>query len=284
MKIPNKHIKYRDRAAILAIASLVLTAAASHAQTQISTNNGDLILGFRATSQAGVNNPTYSFEVDLGQFSTINNAAIANGGTISLNTGGTLYGSNGGLAQADLTTVYGSAWSQAGSTVAYSVAANYGAASDGYSTFSTAGNGTTNQFHGSGFSGRISGEIGGITGSYNTIGGLSSGTVFASPNAVALSNASPGSYKSAEGGANPYYGAFTINPELSVLSSNQLKLDYYNSTASTVTTAGYFSLDSEGDLSFITASPVPEPASATMIGLFGIVCTSLRRRRRDATA
>jgi hypothetical protein len=82
--------------ALLGLASVALLAVSANAQT-VTTNIGDLVLGFRVTDNTG-QGATQNLEVDLGNMS--NFTSLAGGQTITLS----------GLANADLNSIYGTNW------------------------------------------------------------------------------------------------------------------------------------------------------------------------------
>jgi len=88
---------------LLGLASVAFIATSAKAQT-VSTNVGDLVLGFRVTDQAGTGG-TQNLEVDLGNMLTFVDATAP----ISLNVGSPTTGT-GGLSVNDLSSIYGSNW------------------------------------------------------------------------------------------------------------------------------------------------------------------------------
>jgi hypothetical protein len=260
-------------AALLAVAGL----APAHAQNTVSTSSGDLILAFRTNDNA----IQEDLEVDLGPYSDFTN--LAAGTVLNLNLNGSFYGVNGGLAAADLGTVFGNNWDTLTDLV-WSVAGQNdptGAAStDLYVTFTPADGATVSQKSGS--TQRTAGAR-----LVNIQEGLSGVLSLSSTEAGELASnaASQANYSGAirgNGTVNKDYGYFTPSTEALYSDSSSSSLDLFSlihGGTGAGSDLGTFTLDSAGDFSFTAAGAVPEPSTYAALALGGAALLLVRRRR-----
>jgi hypothetical protein len=256
-------------------AALVLAGVAfigSTAKAQVSASTGDLILAFRTTD----NSVPYNLEVDLGQASQF--VGLPGGTVLDLSLGGSYFGSTGGLAAADLATVFssGSNWNQ-NSNLVWSVAGTNGPAGNDtlWATFaSTAQNDASKSTQATPAS-KLSTEE-------TTISGQTSLT---SPQAAEIASGANGSYTTeiTYGGTAKNYNYFYSNnsTETSVVSSGDATLNLYQLTAGSgpAVEIGTFDLGSSGSLTFTS---VPEPSTYAMaLGGLGMLIGAQRLRRRN---
>lgn len=259
-------------AGLLAVSGL----ASAYAQNTVSTQSGDLILAFRTNDNA----IQEDLEVDLGPYSDFTN--LAAGTILNLNLNGSYYGADGGLATADLSTVFGSNWDTLTDLV-WSVAGQNdptGANStDLYVTFSPTAGLTVNQASGS--SQRTAGAR-----LVNVQGGLDGVLSLSSSEAgeLASSASSQTNYSGAirgNGTVNKDYGYFSPSTETLYTDSGSSSLDLFSlihGQSGPGTDLGTFTLTSAGSFSF-EAAPVPEPSTYAAIVLGGATLLLVRRRR-----
>ncbi len=263
-------------AAAITIAGAAFTLAT--AQANVTLSQGDLILGFRITSGTPQNS-TYNLELALPSWSVLDAAAVSAGGTVNLNYGGAFLGTSG-LSAADLASAYGSGW--ASLNLNWGVFGhNSGPGTDAWATFAGATGGTAAQFKNNTFNTRATTAYGTLNGRTNDI----NGTALQGADTSGVLNSTAGSYLQTVGSASPFYGAFTLATERAVPSAtNTLDLYGYSQLTDTVSKLGTFNLDDSGNFSYTTLTPVPEPASITLLGVVAIAAGARRIRRRSATA
>jgi hypothetical protein len=256
------------------IAAFVLADAAfigSSAKAQVSANTGDLILAFRTTD----NSVPYNLEVDLGQASQF--IGLPGGTVLDLSLGGSFFGSSGGLAAADLATVFstGSNWNQNPNLV-WSVAGTSGPAGNDtlWATFASTAQNDASKITQATPAGKLSAE-------QTTLSGQTSLT---SPQAAEILSGANGSYTTeiTSGGTAKNYNYFSSNnsTETSVVSSGDSILSLYQLAAGSgpALQIGTFDLGSNGSLTFTS---VPEPSTYAMIlGGLGLLMGSRLRHRK----
>lgn len=258
------------------MALALATLGASAKAATFTTSSGDLILSFRDKSNTVQSN----LEVDLGLASNFVTFATNNpGGTLNLDLNGAYYGANGGLAVADLTSVYGDNWNS-NSSLVWSVAGvtNQGAPSVNlFLTFpGTPDNRSSAATYNNTASGRINGVRVGLNGA-TALTGPTSGQIastLSSSYSVEIRNGNPGSY-------SKDYNFLTHSTESGVVSDGSISLELYQYTAGSgaPTDLGTFTLGSNGDLAFTAAIPEPSTYAMFAIGGFGILFLYRRGNR-----
>ena len=256
---------------------MLLGALTVTSHATVTTQIGDLILGFRETD----NTVALNLEIDLGPAS--NFLSLAPGTVVNLNYGGAFYGTTGGLAPQDLRNIYGtggtddSAWN-ADPGLKFSVFGTTGAAGSNTLYITSAPGTTLPRSTSSGQSG--------TAGRINTVSGSLNGSVaLVSPEAASIDSTTAGSYSVQYRGGNP--GTLTLDwnhfnaiTETAVSSGGSATASLNQLTAGSGPgqALGQFTLGSDGTLTY---AAVPEPASGAMV-LAGTALLVFQRRRRSA--
>jgi hypothetical protein len=287
--------------ALLGLAGVALFTSSANAQTTITSNLGDVILGFRATSGTGA---ASNLEVDLGNVSQFYNAAP--GSIINLN-------GTAGLALQDIINTYGPNWATdvdpatSVGRVLWGVASTDGAAptADGHATaramWVTDPEITPGTLNAPWFRGTTL-QVGGpvtkietleVNGAAGTIDGATS-TANSNVSAV-INSTTQGSWSSEDLfniGSSFGYFVPTIDNNLATSSdaNGNSVSDFYELQTSTTRVPGkilgQFVLNSTtGNFEFI-AAPVPEPSAMGLmaVGFLSLIGMVVVRRRRSIVA
>jgi len=254
---------------ILAMSAAIMAAMASVASATTTYTQGDLLLGFRATTGTGA---TTNYVVNLGQ-STLYTSAV---GTSTINVGN---------IGADLSNIYGSTWyTSVGTDVAWGVVGSASnlvtvgadAAATVYYTLpgaATTLNNTTQKIA----SGAMVTFESNTNGYSTTFNSASLNSAFAQ--VIDASNANSWSANLNNGTTTTI--DFKLFPEIEGSPSTVLNLYRDGSTTGTGNQSvqlGSFSLSPTGALTFTSVNPVPEP-SAALLGGLGTLLLFTRRRR-----
>jgi hypothetical protein len=282
---------------LLGLSSIALIATSAQAQT-VSTSIGDLVLGFRVTDGLGLG-ATQNLEVDLGNMSTL--TSLAAGQTLTL----------GGLSVADLSSIYGANWASR-SDLVFGAIGGDGRTSTHVAGFpvstiwateaeSAPGVLSPAYTNGSHFAQNNA------AGLYETmvVAGLDTGKLFgatATANSATSSNISAslaGSWTSQLQFQPGQEFAYFNTPPFNSLEQNVNNVGSGNfavadlwqlipsdKTGAGTTLLGQLDLSSSGVLTFIKASPVPEPSSLGFmgVGFLSLVGMVVLRRRRSVLA
>jgi len=245
--------------AALAFAAIGLASTAASAQN-VSAGSNDLILGFQIASGTGSNT---NLEVDLGSYSLFTTSAQLTLTQLSLS---------------DLTSTYGSSWSNASTGVNWSVAGVTPTTNNFYATSTTSiktASGSTL----AGPDGQISSLAGGLNGNPQTANSTAASAI--GSNATPASTL-PTSYTSLEAGNG--YG-YIPNAETTGANTDELYKFAPGVKVGGVFPAavdlGTFSLSSGGVLTFNgSAAAVPEP-SAYALGICAVLLFLVLKRRHS---
>ncbi|RYD78844.1 MAG: hypothetical protein EOP84_13775 [Verrucomicrobiaceae bacterium] len=275
-------MKFRNKMAFLGMAVLtvmtVMTAGISSSQAAVvaQPSDGDLFLGFRATSGSG---SSYSYVVNLGQYSAFSGQAP--GSTVSL--------SGIGDIGADLVAIFGAGWNTSGDvkwglfgrddtgTVALYASKEQevvGVTGDAYATRTLSQRQST--------SSRVGTVIYGINGFNGSQSTLNSTVAVRQENVVSgTPNQASYNYQVTNGVTD--FGTVSGWTDIEGDFGNGVSgtaLDLFRISSAGVTSPGFFSIGSGGSLSFTS---VPEP-SAALVGAAGALVLLTRRRRLSASA
>ena len=274
--------KHLGKITLTALATVVLTANA-FAQATLNYNEGDLMMGFRATGGTGA---TQDYLVNIGPASS-----YTGGGSFALSIGNT---------GADLTALYGSSWSTR-TDVMWSISGTPGnltsTPSDPARTlFASAPHGALgepatpwNRQSGSAQGGTAN-KMGAMAIAFESTEGSANMSTANSDFALIQTVSSVNSYASFMPGgvnSNPTTAFSTFNPgiEGSLGSPGGSSLDLFRMLSGSAgppgTRTGTFSLNSLGAVTFV---PVPEPGSAFLTAAAAGLLLLKRSRRRPVTA
>jgi len=291
-----------NKKCILAAAAFSLAAAVSTVNAQtVTTNLGDLVLGFYASSGTGASS---SLEVDLG---SITNYVDSSGNPL----GGSTMFQVTNLSATDLTAVYGSTWNTR-SDLSWGIIGTVGRTGTGplgepvatlWATNAETTAGTqSNAWLVSSSSGQksVSSKLESVITANFSAGGLNGAAATAnSAFSAVIDNSLSNSYKNEDTSvAGTSFGYF--NPSIDNFtnfgSSTWIVSDLYELRSSTsnpkpeAVYVGSFGLNAEGQLYFASsasafATAVPEPATyAAIIGALSLGLVVIRRRRQAAAA
>lgn len=258
----------------LALAAFGLAATSASAQT-VSTNDTDLILGFRVTDTAGTGGNS-NLEVDLGSTSLFTSTASF-----------TLNGANG-LSVNDLISTFGSTWSsRTDLTFGAAGVTSSGNTDHSFLVTEEVGMNYKSQSDLSGVSGVIDSLATGLFGQTQTGNSTVSAVIGTSANpASGISNSYTGAVQTQSTSDYTYFPTGTTESGAPVGT-----LDIYSYVQSPGgrgvpteygTLLGTLSLDASGDLTYtgVDAITAPEPSTyAMMAGAMGLLFLAMRRRQ-----
>jgi hypothetical protein len=286
--------------ALLGLASVALIAVSANAQT-VTTNIGDMVLGFRVTDNTG-QGATQNLEVDLGNMSTF--TSLAAGATVTLS----------GLADADLNTIYGTNWATR-SDLVWGAIAGAGRVSSHVTGFPRSTIWATESQSAPGvvsppYTTENTFALNNAGGAYEVmvVPGLGTGILSGAPTTPNSTTAS-----NITAAANPTNGSWagqlqvTPNTEFSYFQTppnNPLEQTVNNIGTGTFSVAdvwqltpvatgsapatllGQFDLSTSGVLTFTKAAAIPEPSSLGLmgVGFLSLVGMVVLRRRRSVLA
>lgn len=260
--------------AVLALASFV-AAAGTSARAAVATASGDLFLAFR-TSQGS---SSFNLVVDLGPASNI---ALLGPGTYNFNLGGSL-GANIGLAVQDLRNVFGDGATNASwngiSDLVWSVAGATGGSSNN-TLWVTADADTLTRRAGS-VQSIVRGTIEGVRVQANGQASLISpqsaklSSTVGNSYSIAVRNGDPGTY------TNDYnYSQWGVSStERAVASGGATPLKFFqlqSGGTAAQQALGTFTLGNDGAFTYTV---VPEPGTASLVGIAAVGLLGLRRKR-----
>jgi hypothetical protein len=269
-------MKFRNKVSLPALAVVASGIISSHAAVVSVPTDGDVFIGFRATSGNGSG---ISYVVNLGQYSQFSGQAA--GTTVNL--------SGIGDIGSDLVTLFGAGWNNSanvkwgifgrndlGTVTLYS--------SREQSTVGTTGPawGARSQTQRQATSSRVGTVIFGTNG-YNGLESTLNSTVAVVQNNAVNGNPNQASYAyQVTSGATDFGTTSGWNDIEGDFGSGVAgtALDLFRTSSAGVDTPGFFTIGSGGALSF---TAVPEP-SAALLGVVGIFALLTRRRRSLASA
>ncbi len=269
-------MKFRNKVSLLALAVFTSGIVSSQAAVVAQPVDGDVFLGFRATTGDG---SSFSYVVNLGQYSQFSGQAA--GSTVNL--------SGIGDIGSDLVAIFGSGWNTS-ANVKWGVfgrndtgtVALY--ASREQSTVGTTGTAwaTRTLSQRQSTSARVGAVIYGING-YNGSQSTANSSVAVLQNNTTSGGPNQASYAYQVTNGVTDFGTTSGWSDIegdfgSGVAGTALDLFQINSAG--VTTPGFFSIGSGGTLSF---TAVPEP-SAALLGAAGTFALLTRRRRSLASA
>jgi len=245
---------------ILTSAALLIGGALMTSQSVFGAiTDNDLYLGFQNQAGGG----TEDYIIDLGQASSLINAP----GTVDL---------SGDFSLSDFDAVLGSSTSMMGGVVG---AANNGNPSDVYLTLARSGGAGDPATPGSSLGATLSRSQDNETFSaISSLNGPAVGTGILDTTKTWESQVEPANTPST------FLGVTGINPDSSVSPTSVFYADLWSTSSSSVTGGkpfvydGYLTLDLTGSSPSLTFTPVPEPATVSLLAGGGLLLLSLRRK------
>lgn len=263
----------------LAIAGSLVVAGSVHA---VTFSNGDLYLGFRATGGTG---SSFDYLVDIGQASIYRDAT----GSFVLNNAA---GINIGNIGADLTAIFGSNWSTRSDlfwgvvgTVNPAIGSdplNTEYASKGETVFGTPEVAWNRRANSAQNQANTAIGASGLAGAFGNYSSTANSTRAAQQNTVDANSWYSFVHAGDSGGAtfNSSYNS-SLEGNFGGATGNALDLFRMPVGSGAGTYLGNFTTDSSGNITFTSATAVPEPSALTALA-GGVALLGLMRRRSAA--